>query len=411
MNRVQANGRATAFTNARIFDGEQVTEARTVVVQGPLIRAVGGGLPADATIIDARGATLMPGLIDAHVHTDTDGLRDALLFGVTTELEMMGHWTAREREEVADRDDIADLRSPGMGMTPPGGHPTEYMALSDVPGMREFTFPFVSTPNEAVEFVAARVAEGADYIKIFLEDGTVLGIPGLPLLSNATFLAAVREAHRFGKMAIVHSTTAATTKQALEGGADGLAHLFMDRPMNAGLVDLFVASGSFVTPCLTVTSTAMGHTAAELAGDERVSSRLGKKWLDSLRASMNVYPQGDLDEVLRSVLALHRAGVDILAGTDVSEPLPNLAGLAHGASLHHELQLLVRAGLSPIEALRSATSVPARRFGLVDRGRIMPGARADLVLVEGNPTTSISATLSTLGVWRRGVRLPAAGNL
>ncbi len=89
MNRVQANGRATAFTNARIFDGEQVTEARTVVVQGPLIRAVGGGLPADATIIDARGATLMPGLIDAHVHTDTDGLRDALLFGVTTELEVV----------------------------------------------------------------------------------------------------------------------------------------------------------------------------------------------------------------------------------------------------------------------------------------------------------------------------------
>ncbi len=87
---------------------------------------------------------------------------------------------------------------------------------------------------------------------------------------------------------------------------------------------------------------------------------------------------------------LHKAGVDILAGYDVSEPIPILGGLAHGASLHHELQMLVAAGLNPIEALRSATSIPARRFGLTDRGRIVPGFRADLLLVEGDPTTNIT---------------------
>ena len=103
------------------------------------------------------------------------------------------------------------------------------------------------------------------------------------------------------------------------------------------------------------------------------------------------------------------AGVDILAGSDVSEPLPILGGLAHGASLHHELQLLVAAGLSPVEALRSATSIPARRFGLTDRGRIVPGARADLLLVNGDPLTRITDTLSIQAVWRRGVALnPAA---
>lgn len=73
--------------------------------------------------------------------------------------------------------------------------------------------------------------------------------------------------------------------------------------------------------------------------------------------------------------------------------------------MHHELQLLVAAGLSPTDALRAATATPARRFGLTDRGRIAPGARADLLLVDGDPIATISDTLSIRAVWRRGVRL------
>jgi imidazolonepropionase-like amidohydrolase len=118
---------------------------------------------------------------------------------------------------------------------------------------------------------------------------------------------------------------------------------------------------------------------------------------------MNAYPQGNLGNALATVAALHAAGVDILAGTDVSEANPAFGGMAHGASVHHELQLLVQAGLTPLQALRSATSVPARRFALTDRGRITPGALADLLLVDGDPTTTISDTLSTRAVWRRGV--------
>ena len=102
---------------------------------------------------------------------------------------------------------------------------------------------------------------------------------------------------------------------------------------------------------------------------------------------------------------LYKAGVDILVGTDVSQPVLSLGGLAHGASVHHELQLLVEAGFTPIEALRAATSVPARRFSLTDRGRIVTGARADLLLVDGDPTTNISDTLSIKAVWSRGLRL------
>jgi imidazolonepropionase-like amidohydrolase len=89
--------------------------------------------------------------------------------------------------------------------------------------------------------------------------------------------------------------------------------------------------------------------------------------------------------------------------------MPILGGLAHGASLHHELQFLVAAGLKPIEALRAATATPARRFGLTDRGRIVPGALADLLLVDGDPLTNIADTLSIRDVWHRGVRLATEG--
>ena len=396
----------TAITNARVFDGEHIIDTQTVVIDGAHISAVGGTVPDGASIIDAHGATLMPGLIDSHVHTDFDGVHDALLFGVTTELEMMGHWSSKERKEIAERDDIADLRSPGMGITPPGGHPTQYMKSSNNLLIKLFyRFPFVSTPDEAIKFVDKQVAKGSDYIKIFIEDGSAVGFPGLRVTSNETLLAAVKEAHRLGKMAIAHVTTVEGGQKAISAGVDWCAHLFFDRLPTPELVTAIASSGSFVTPTLVTLSTAFGNSAAALAADKRVSSRLSKKWIDSLSKSMNVYPQGRIKDAYATVMALHKAGVDILAGSDVSEPIPSLGGLAHGASLHHELQLLVEAGLTPIEALRAATSTPARRFGLTDRGRIVPGTRADLLLIDGDPMTNITDTLSIRHIWRRGVRL------
>src|SRR5207244_1003991 len=101
------------------------------------------------------------------------------------------------------------------------------------------------------------------------------------------------------------------------------------------------------------------------------------------------------EEAVRQLKAAH---VPILAGTDS----PN-AGTAHGGSIHRQLELLVQAGLTPVEALAAATSVPAARFGLDDRGSIAPGKRADLLLVDGDPTTDIKATRRIAGVWKLGV--------
>jgi hypothetical protein len=174
----------TAITNAHIIDGERVIQEQTVVIKGVHILAVGGLLPAGATVLDAHSATLLPGLIDSHEHTDMDGLHDALLFGVTTELEMNGRWSAKQRKEISERNDIADLRSPGMGGTAEGGHPTQYMSSSSNLLIRFFfRYPSVSTPVEATKFVARQVAGGADYIMIFIEDGSCVGFPGLPVLA------------------------------------------------------------------------------------------------------------------------------------------------------------------------------------------------------------------------------------
>ncbi len=387
----------TAIINARIFDGEKVIGAETVLIEGEKIISVGGEIPEHATIIDAEGGTLLPGLIDAHVHTSVDGLRDALQFGVTTELEMMGGFTKNGREaQLKGIEDIADVRSAGMGVTPPGGHPDELMpgdgeipdfVLKELEKMSEEDrnsllaahahdhgeAPTVSTRDEAIAFVGEQVRDGADYIKIMIEEAHVL--------------------------------TAESSRQAIEVGVEGLAHLFIDRPETTpDLVRMIAEAGAFVTPCLVLNSSIIGKPASEMAGDPRVSSKLSPEWIDTLNASFNTYPQGSMEDNYRNVMDLHRAGVDILVGTDVSVPVPTLGGLAHGVSVHHEMQLLVEAGFTPVEALQSATSKTARRFYLDDRGRIVEGARADLVLVDGDPTTHISDTFSIREVWQRGIQ-------
>ena len=318
----------TAIVNARIFDGDRVIDDTSVVIDGAQIQAVGGEVPAGAGVIDGHGATLMPGLIDSHVHTDIHGLREALLFGVTTELEMNGHWTKRKRKEIDERRDIADLRSSGMGVTPPGGHPTQYMRSSNNLLIRFFyRYPCVSTPDEAVKFVDKQIAQGADYIKIFIEDGSCIGFPGLPVLGDEILVAAVKEAHRKGRMAIAHVTTAEGGQRAVAAAVDGLAHMFFDSRPTPKFVDVISSSGAFVIPTLVTISSAVGNNASVLAADKRVSSRLSQKWIDALSRSMNVYPQGKLEDSYAGVKALHEAGVDILAGCDVSDPVPSLGGL------------------------------------------------------------------------------------
>ncbi|ADJ47107.1 organophosphate acid anhydrase [Amycolatopsis mediterranei S699] len=402
----------TAITGARVFDGEKTLGVQTVVLDGRTIRQVGGEVPDGAEVVDGRGATLLPGLIDAHVHSSPGSLALALRFGVTTELEMQGLNTRENRAHITEDDTVADVRSAGFGITPPGGHPSELMPEGfrpggDLPPVMPL-MPFSTTPEQAAAYIPQLLARGSDYIKFMVDDGSVEGHPGLPMLDQATLTAGVAEAKKYGALTVAHTLTLDATRMAAEAGIDGVVHVFMDRPHTREIVDLIVESGMFVVPCISLDASMMGITGSALADDPRVARRLDDKWEETLRSSYNRYPQGKLEDVLETVGALAAAGVDLLAGTDASMAETFFGGLAHGASLHHELQYLVAAGLTPAQALRAATATTARRFGLGDRGRIAEGLRADLLLVDGDPTKDIGDTLDTRAIWRRGSRLENA---
>lgn len=382
------------FRNVRIFDGTTVSHGDVVIDRG-LIRAVGSKLKAKgATVIDGTGKTLLPGFIDSHTHAYEDkALTQALVFGVTTELEMAGdpakNVALRAKERAAEPTGQADLRSAGILATSPKGHGTEY----------GFPIPTLSKPEDAPAFVAARVTDGSDYLKIVLDDGKWFG-KGIPTLDAATVAALVRAAHEHHLLAVVHIGSQAGARTALDAGADGLAHLFIDSAPADDFASFVAAHHAFVIPTLSVLMPICeGANLATLTTDPALSPYLDERDLAQLGRTFPVrLPAASCGYALATVKQLDAAGVPLLAGTDALNP-----AVVHGASLHRELELLVEAGLSPTKALIAATATPAARFALSDRGRIAHGLRADLVLVDGDPTTDITRTRAIVGVWKRGV--------
>ena len=393
----QETSRPLVIQNVRIFDGSGVTSGGTVVVQGVKIASVGKGVapPAGAEVIDGAGHTLLPGLIDCHTHLiNPASLKQALIFGVTTELDMFTEHRfaaeARKQQAAGQGLDRADLFSAGTLVTAPGGHGTEYGVI----------IPTITAPEEAQAFVDARIAEGSDYIKIVYDDGKPWGM-SFSTINKATMAAVIAAAHKRGKLAVVHIGSHQDASDAIEAGANGLVHIFADRSTEPGFGRFVSARRAFVIPTLTVLESASGvQTGASLVSNAALAPYLSDPDVASLKRTFPVRPGAYeryalAEEALRNLRA---AKVPILAGTDAPNP-----GTIHGASLHRELELLVRAGLTPLEALAGATSLAAEHFKLADRGRIAPGQRADLVLVKGDPTTDIKDTRNIVRVWKLGV--------
>ncbi len=395
----QSPGDATLIRHVRVFDGSKSLGARDVLVRNGRIAAIGGVVeaPSGALVVDGTNRTLLPGLIDSHTHAYGDALADALSFGVTTALDMFtdpAEAAARRAEQRAGPVPArADLFSAGVLVTAPKGHGTEY----GIP------IPTIAAPESAQAFVDARIAEGSDYIKIILDDGSAYGIK-LPTVSRATLVAVVKAAHARKKLAVVHVGTLADAREAIDAGADGLMHLFVDRAPDAQFGKFVAAHHAFVVPTLTVLRSIAGTAAgSELAADARLAPYLGAAGRSTLLSSFPFKITVSYAAAEESVKQLKAAGATILAGTDA----PN-AGTAHGISMHRELELLVHAGLTPTEALTAATSAPARAFSLRDRGTIAVGQRADLLLVEGDPTQDIMATRAIVSIWKGGVAFDRA---
>jgi len=378
-----------------VFDGSRMIRGATILVRDGMIGAVGSDItiPSSAQIIDGKGKTILPGFFDSHTHLGvTFGeqfLKDALSFGVTTELEMGGSDASlalRKKMALGGFVEIADLRTAGIVITVPNGHPTQM----DGP-----PFPTLSPGDDVQAFVDARIAEGADYIKIIYEHA-------FPTLTRQQLGDVVAAAHRRNKLVVAHITIQSDARDAIAAGVDGLVHILADGPPEADFAEFAAKHNVFVVPTLSVIESATG--AADPSWWQNAPNA-DSYITPSMRRSLNMkMPPGfgakfKLAHAQATVGALHRAGVPILAGTDAPSP-----GLAHGLSIHRELELLVLSGLTPLEALASATSEPARAFGFHDRGRIAEGKRADLLLINGDPTTNIKATRDIVGIWKLGVQ-------
>ena len=345
---------ATTIINARVFDGHVLQSWTSVrLVDGVIGECAPHSLAEpDDEVVDAAGGVVLPGLIDAHTHLLPGAPGQALTFGVTTELDMFSkpELVARVKSEAARRDDVADVRSAGIGATAPGGHPSMMYA----------PFPTLTGPGEAAGFVAARIAEGSDYLKVIYESGTPESW-SMPSLDLATVRALVTAAHDRELVVIAHATSVAAVADVVDAGVDVIAHVPVDRVLDDAVISRIAAAGVAVCPTLATIENACGEPGGPtLARDPAVAEFLGPDWTATLLASASGWRAADMppySTARQNVARLAAAGVELLAGTDAPNP-----GTVHGASLHRELELLVDAGLSPAQALTTATAAPAARF-------------------------------------------------
>ena len=363
-----------ALAGARLIDatGAPPIEVANVIVRDGRIAAAGPAettpIPADLAVVDVRGKTILPGLWDMHAHV---GIAEwgpvYLASGVTTARDMGG-----ERDVVtALRDAWREGKAIGPRLLLAG--------LIDGPGPASFGHVTAATPQEGRDAVARYKAEGFQQIKLY------------SLLDKPTAAAIIEAAHGAGMTVTGHIPNGLTMREAIEMGLDQIAHLGVrDAPGSDALRDTIAflkAHGTVIDPTLSwnelLGRSADTAIASFQPGIAHVAPAL-QRMLERANGG-NVTPQQARDRLARSlaiVKALHDAGVPIVAGTDKGVP---------GVSVAREIELYVEAGLSPMDAIRAATAVPAKVMGLAaETGTIAPGLRADLIVVDGNPFARIS---------------------
>lgn len=390
----------TAFVGVAVADVDQgrLIPGQTVSVTNGRILSRGadgeGALDPWVRIIDGAGLTLVPGLVDAHTHSDSLGFQLFLANGVTAIREMNG-----AVRHLRWRDDIAAgrLRGPRMLVT------SELLTGTPFPGVR---YRLVESVDDAHVAGREAVSLGYDYLKIY--DG----------LSVPEYDALVAEAARGGIPITGHIPADVGLAGVLAAGqglehaekivGDVLGHSFEDLSPLEGAMDAVAAAGVPVTPTLAVQEvlTATGDLIVRLRDADELhymsSGTLG--WWASV-SGRDPAPPGTETRGTRFMRAqrkvvegLKERGVPLFAGTDTPNPL-----MVPGFSLHEELDALVRAGLSRREALAAATTTPGRLLPYdVPVGRIEPGYAADLVLVEGNPFADLSVLRVPRGVMSAG---------
>lgn len=375
------------YQAARVFDGTAAAIRRDAVVllEGErIVRVVPSAeTPPDAQVEDLGDVTILPGLIDAHVHLIWDGSQaqpeeirqresvpKAAVRAVRHAAQTLACGTTTVRDTgcpggvaFALRDAVEEGLVPGPRILTSGA--TIVMTGGHCHGMGVE----VDGPHEARKAARQQLKEGADFIKI-LATGGVYGRrhdePWAPQLSLEEMRAAVEEVHNAGRVAAIHAEGERGIANAIAAGADTIEH---GNQLTPELAATMANRGIFLVPTL-----AWFFNVAEARPGPTFSEEYVRK--GKLMAECSA----------RSIALAHAAGVKIAAGTDTGAPL-----VPHN-SVRRELELLVRLGLSPAEALLAATRVAAEALRLDTQvGTLEPGKHADLIAVAGDPTRDIRA--------------------
>ncbi len=435
-------GQSWLIQNGRIFVGNgKVIESGAVLVKnGKIAQIFEGQSPDPKTLnaepIDAAGKTVLPGLIDVHVHLGGPG-------GFYEDWEKFDPAKANEREleaylycgvtavrSVGDKvDDMLKLRTQFNGgeklgselflcgplFTAEGGHGTEY--AKNMPEMLRsgFNAQFLRIPKstgEAHQMVDALAAKGVNAIKGILE----AGVPGYPYnrMDTGLLRAVVEEAHAKKLPASIHTGEAKDVVDAVAMGADSIEHgSFRDEIPDATIAEM-KAKGIAYDPTLSVVeglsdfahgnvellkrSLAQQVTTKELlTGTEKAASSQEMK---KMRDGLARYPLS-LEQGSRNLLKAWHAGVMLVTGSDAGNFL-----VLHGPTVQREVELWVAAGLPPEVALQGATGNAAKLLRADQRiGTVEVGKEATLLIVDGNPLQDVKALSSVSVVLLKGERV------
>lgn len=368
-----------AITGALVVDGTGAPpRAATVVIQGDRIAAVGENVrpPAGAQVIDGRGRTLLPGLFDLHTHLLAPGggkdldwgkvLKLYLAHGITTVADMSTYPEQFEPMRALVREGLPapHLLLAGRFSTP-GGHGAEG-------GRGDFHTQLVRTPREAREAVRRFAAYRPDVIKVFTDGWRYGTDTDMTSMDEETLKALVAESHGLGLKVVTHTVSVEKARIAARAGADVINHGIGDGDLDAATVLLMKEHGTGYVQTLAVYEPKTANV---------VEARR-RRWA-------HLMANGPLARA---------GGVVLGAGTDAGMP-----GTPHGESSLHEVELMVRGGLTPLEAIAAAASGSARLMGVEgERGSIAGGKLADLVLVGGNPASNIADIRNVERVWLGG---------
>ena len=372
----------TLYRNGRIFDGERMIDGHAVLVEAGRISRVAPqgefhGFAGEE--VDCSEGTLMPGLIDCHVHLLFRGEPDPM--AVLEKLDA-AHAVVRALEHAADT-----LRGGTTSVRDCGGREYQEFAVRNACNERRFPGPTIRAagkmicmtgghgnrvgrvadgPDEVVKAVREQVHAGCDFVKIMATGGVMT--PGVnpedAHYSVEEMAVGIAEAKRFHRPTASHAQGAEGILNATRGGVTSIEHgIFMNEECCREMVD----RGTFLVPTLAALRNILGNTEAGIPDYV----------VEKARRCAAAHEQ--------SVRMFRDAGGRIALGTDAGTPF-NLHG--HNSQ---ELRYMVEVGLTNLEALRAGTSNAADLMGLDDRGRIVEGAAADLLVVDGDSSLDISA--------------------